>query len=375
MLPILTVLACFISIAGYATYFLDIRKSNIEPNRYSWLIWSFSIGLEALTYNDVSGDLLKSACFIIPAMACIFITGKIWLRSSAGKASLVDLNSLAFSIIALIVYILFESSLLAHLVLVVALPVAFIPTIKGMLYNPDKENSFAWYLWVIADVLTLGIIVARFNKAEELPYIITELVCHAAVVAVLYIGKKRKNAAAESCVIKINRLGKAVYTERFIPKGEVVMKFGGEQMSYESIRQFLGSKSDHYLQVGTAVFLGPSGEKDDFVNHSCNPNTGIITNENGVYLVALKNIPKNTELTWDYSTCSYKTGWEMNCKCNQPGCRGLITGFELLDHNTKRKYLDLGIVASYITQDMYQTVPARHAHGNEMFSPALHAAV
>ena len=53
-------------------------------------------------------------------------------------------------------------------------------------------------------------------------------------------------------------------------------------------------------QVDEDLYMGPSGEADDYVNHSCDPNSAFLHRNGDHFLVALKPIAAGTELTFDY---------------------------------------------------------------------------
>lgn len=78
------------------------------------------------------------------------------------------------------------------------------------------------------------------------------------------------------------------------------------------------------------------------VNHSCNPNAGI---KNSRILTAIKNIKKNEEITYDYSTVWFEG---FKCKCGNTNCRGYISDFLGLSKKDKEKYLKLGVVSEFI---------------------------
>jgi SET domain-containing protein len=73
-----------------------------------------------------------------------------------------------------------------------------------------------------------------------------------------------------------------------------------------------------------------------YLNHSCNPNAGIINNRD---IVAMKKIRKGEEITIDYSMNNVD-GWKMKCKCGNKNCRKTISTFWKLDKATQKKYLN-----------------------------------
>ena len=58
------------------------------------------------------------------------------------------------------------------------------------------------------------------------------------------------------------------------------------------------------------------------LNHCCQPN--VTFNDNGE-LVSILYIFKDDELTLDYSLIAKDERWKMNCTCNDPDCRGVIS--------------------------------------------------
>ena len=63
----------------------------------------------------------------------------------------------------------------------------------------------------------------------------------------------------------------------------------------------------------------------DSINHSCNPNLGILQIDDNNYLIAIKNIEINEEVTWDYSTSMVNQPQEIkNCRCGSSDCRNKI---------------------------------------------------
>lgn len=132
--------------------------------------------------------------------------------------------------------------------------------------------------------------------------------------------------------------------------GEIVTRFKGPILYFDQMES--GSyEGDHCLQVGERVYLGPDGGHHDFINHSCEPNTGFLNfglEELG--LVALRLIREGEELTWDYSTSMDDESWEIDCLCGSSDCRKRIRDFKFLPPELQEKYLQMGIVLDFIAQ-------------------------
>ncbi len=65
-----------------------------------------------------------------------------------------------------------------------------------------------------------------------------------------------------------------------------------------------------------------------FMNHSCQPNTGVVDNsQDGYDFVALQEIQPGDELTWDYETTEYVSIAVPRCLCATEDCRTRIHGY------------------------------------------------
>ncbi len=73
-----------------------------------------------------------------------------------------------------------------------------------------------------------------------------------------------------------------------------------------------------------------------FINHSCNPNTGI---KGKVTVVALRDLKEGDEITIDYSTIEGDPLWEMKCLCKEKNCRKIVRSMQFLPEEQFKKYL------------------------------------
>jgi hypothetical protein len=100
------------------------------------------------------------------------------------------------------------------------------------------------------------------------------------------------------------------------------------------------------LQIGPDRYIDLE-EPGRIVNHSCNPNAGI---RDDVQLIAIKDIQKDEEIRYDYSTTMDDGHWTLKCKCNEPNCRKVIKDFKHLPPDVQQKYITLGIVQKFIAE-------------------------
>lgn len=145
--------------------------------------------------------------------------------------------------------------------------------------------------------------------------------------------------------------GRGVFAGRDYEKGEAIFRFEGQILTEDELPTPYDEVEDHYMQIGEGLYMGPSGKADDLVNHSCDPNSGIKIEGRNVNLFAIRSIKKGEELSWDYSTTIDEDDWQLDCNCGSPKCRKKVGDFKYLPEDTKKKYIELGIVPDYIVKN------------------------
>lgn len=131
--------------------------------------------------------------------------------------------------------------------------------------------------------------------------------------------------------------GTGVFAKRHINRGEVILPLTGLRLHESEISEV--NRSLSLLQVEEDEYLMATGTIDDFLNHSCDPNLAFTPD--GQAFFALRDIEKNEELCWDYSTCENDAQWSMDCLCGTAACRGKVTGFPNLDPATRKRLLPI----------------------------------
>jgi len=118
---------------------------------------------------------------------------------------------------------------------------------------------------------------------------------------------------------------RAVYATEPISVGTHTVVFGGFVTQGPQFRRLPEHRQRHSLQIGEDLFLacGEALNEGDFINHSCEPNLGFVSE---ISLVALRDIQPGEELTFDYATCDSVPYDEFECECASPTCRIKVTG-------------------------------------------------
>jgi hypothetical protein len=115
-----------------------------------------------------------------------------------------------------------------------------------------------------------------------------------------------------------------VYATESISAGTQIVVFGGFVTPGPKFRQLPEYRQRHSLQIGEDLFLacGQTLNDGDFINHSCEPNLGFVSE---TILAAFRHIEPGEELTFDYATCDSSPYDEFECECGSPTCRTKVT--------------------------------------------------
>src|SRR3970040_418041 len=133
--------------------------------------------------------------------------------------------------------------------------------------------------------------------------------------------------------------GQGVFVNRPYAAGEYVMTFTGNKTHISKISDFT-----HYLQIAPEVFISPSGNADDFVNHSCDPNCALYFENDSLVLRAIKDIVAGEELSFDYGTIMFSEPTEFRCECGSSKCRGLIGNYYTLPEELQKQYQSANMI-------------------------------
>lgn len=151
--------------------------------------------------------------------------------------------------------------------------------------------------------------------------------------------------------IKRSKLnGSGVFAKKQFRSGEQIFQVKGRLYTKQEIYALAGGKfADNTFRFAKDYFISPEGELGDFLNHSCNPNSGVKKINNTLIVAAIKDIHIGEEITMDYSTILTDDDvYELDCNCGNSKCRNRIKGFSSLPQNIKEEYIHLGIVPEYI---------------------------
>lgn len=130
--------------------------------------------------------------------------------------------------------------------------------------------------------------------------------------------------------------GKGVYALQPIAKGEVVIEYVGQVISWpEALRRHPSNPDDpnhtffFHLDDAHVIDAGVGGNAARWINHACEPNCEADEADGRVFIKALRRIKPGEELFYDYGLTideryTPKLKREYACRCGARTCRGTM---------------------------------------------------
>ena len=146
----------------------------------------------------------------------------------------------------------------------------------------------------------------------------------------------RKPAGRRIQMRKSGVHGKGVYSVAPLRKGEVIVEYKGEVISWqEALRRHPHDPADpdhtFYFHIDDKNVIDGKhqGNLARWINHACTPNCEADEVDGRVYIKALRAIKPGTELFYDYGLIiderySPKLKKQFECRCGTKDCRGTM---------------------------------------------------
>ncbi|MDQ1380552.1 MAG: hypothetical protein QOJ71_1271 [Actinomycetota bacterium] len=131
--------------------------------------------------------------------------------------------------------------------------------------------------------------------------------------------------------------GTGVFAVDAIRANTTVAGFGGHVVDGRELEDLGEAVRIHALQIDDDLFLAstPPFDSADYVNHSCDPNCGIV---GSVLLVARRDIEAGEELCFDYAMTDSDDYDMFTCTCGADRCRGVVTGDDWKQPELRDRY-------------------------------------
>ena len=131
-------------------------------------------------------------------------------------------------------------------------------------------------------------------------------------------------------LVYVHGKGLGLFVDKNFKKGDVVLQFEADIVDAKHA-------SPEAVRIGENKFLDTEWlVPEAFINHSCSPNT--YTDIEKYQYIAIKNIKKNDEITFDYNTTEWDFEAEaFKCDCGTKNCYGEIKGLKYLSKQQQNK--------------------------------------
>jgi uncharacterized protein len=123
--------------------------------------------------------------------------------------------------------------------------------------------------------------------------------------------------------------GRGAFAATRIAAGVRIVEYVGEKIGKEESLRRCEAENEYIFELDEAFDLDGNVEWNParFVNHSCSPNCEAEYDEGHIYIVALRDIAPNEELTFNYGfdLTDYR---DHPCRCGAERCVGYIVAEE-----------------------------------------------
>ena len=125
----------------------------------------------------------------------------------------------------------------------------------------------------------------------------------------------------------INNLG--LFAQGDINKGEKVIDYKGKKFTHKQVEEndrFDNSKAIYLFTLNEHYVLDGDTKTNTakYINHSCDPNCEVDIINGKIWIIAIKDIKKGDELSYDYGFGYDADFRQFPCKCGSKNCCGYI---------------------------------------------------
>ena len=126
---------------------------------------------------------------------------------------------------------------------------------------------------------------------------------------------------------------KGLYASKDIKCGARIINYKGKLITNTEVEQnpkFDNDKDIYLFDINKRYSLDGdfSWNTARLINHSCNPNCEVDGKGYKIWIIAIKDIKKNEELTYDYGFSYDEDYKQFPCKCRAKNCCGYIVRSE-----------------------------------------------
>jgi len=128
---------------------------------------------------------------------------------------------------------------------------------------------------------------------------------------------------------KSNINNKGLYASQNIKSAKIIINYKGKLVTKKEVEKnpkFDNDKAIYLFNINNRYDMDGDFEYNDarLINHSCNPNCEVDGKGVKLWIVAIKDIKKGEELSYDYGFGYDEDYKQFICKCGAKNCVGYI---------------------------------------------------
>ena len=153
MKEVFAILGAVVVLFCTVPYILDIVKQKTRPNIVTWIIWTLLIGIGAAAL--FANHDYNAAWLLVGDAIATFAVVIVGLKYGTAKLDRFDFICFVGAIVGVILWLVFDSPIIAIIATLLIDLVGTIPTIRHAYRHPEEETSLTFALGVVATTFTL----------------------------------------------------------------------------------------------------------------------------------------------------------------------------------------------------------------------------
>lgn len=172
--PNFVFIGVLLNFIGGISYIIDTIKGKVQPNRVSWLLWSFAPLIAFIGQIQQGVGIRALSTFIVGFVPLLVFLSSFLNKKSVWKIEKLDIICGVLSAIGLTLFLITKEGNIAIIFGIMADLLAGIPTIVKSYHHPDSENAWPYFTGVInPGIVLLTITLWNFEYFGFPIYLIT----------------------------------------------------------------------------------------------------------------------------------------------------------------------------------------------------------
>ena len=199
---VIGIIAGFIGLLGYLPYIITTLQGKTKPNRATWWIWGVLGVIQVVSYY-YSESKIDSAIWLLTCYTvCQIIMAILSIKFGEGGWDKLDKMCLVGVILSVLLWRWFNSALLTLLFTLVIDTLGAVPTVVKSYYEPHKESSFSWTIFLLANSFNL-LAIGEWSLRSAYPVYLFSLsltlaaILHRSKITIQFNFRKVKKHARE----------------------------------------------------------------------------------------------------------------------------------------------------------------------------------